>query len=386
MLTKRMNEIKERKAAIAKELGSADAQRVKELDEEVSRLIAEENQLRGKMELEGRLKPGTEVPAVDEAEKRAKDFAETRRMTIGAGETRNVLLSSGQIVTPTKVGGINGTVNTVSSIVDQIRVEDLTGCGEYKEAYITEWGTATQKTEGTANAASEPTFKTVSIKPFLLNVTGYVSREISKQTPLSYAQKVQEGAMIALRRKIGQWIVSGNGTTEIFGILNAKNTESEAICGSVEVPGIDENTLKSIVFSYGGDENVGQNARLYLNKKDLMAFGKVRGNDKKPLFEITPNGANPNTGIIKEGGLSVPYTINSECKSMEDASTADTVMFYGDPLNYKLGLFGNYEVRVDESYKFAEGLLTIMGEVTVGGNVIVDKGFMLVKKGSASEV
>lgn len=382
MIVKRLNEIAARKAAIGEELREADAARVKALNEETDALLKEEAELRGRADLEGKLKPPAAPAWESEAERRAARFAETRKMTIKASETRNVLVSSGKIAAPTEVGGINDPFNVVSSIVDQVRVEDMTGCGEYKEAYITAWGEAGRKTEGEANAPSEPTFKMAAIKPFLLNVTGYVSREIAKQTPLNYAQKVQQGAMTALRKKIGEWIVTGDGSAAIYGILNARNTENEAICAEEEISAIDESTLKAIVFAYGGDENVGQSARLFLNKKDLISFGKVRGSDKKAVYEITPDGTNPNTGVIREGGLAVPYTINSACVDVAAATAGDVTMFYGAPANYKLGLFGDYEVRVDESYKFAEGLLTIMGEVTVGGNVVVDKGFVLVRKGS----
>ena len=143
---------------------------------------------------------------------------------------------------------------------------------------------------------------------------------------------------------------------------------------------IDEKTLRTIVLNYGGDENVGANARLYLNKKDLIAFGDVRGTDKKPVYEIVPNTSNPNTGIIKDGGLAVPYTINSKLTALsgtaQTSSDIDT-MVYGDPMNYELGLFGDYTVRVDESIKGVERMLTILGDAMVGGNLIVHHGFVV---------
>ena len=46
-------------------------------------------------------------------------------------------------------------------------------------------------------------------------------------------------------------------------------------------------------------------------------------------------------------------------------------------MNYELGLFGNYTVRVDESIKGVERMLTILGDAMVGGNLIVDKGFVV---------
>ena len=116
--------------------------------------------------------------------------------------------------------------------------------------------------------------------------------------------------------------------------------------------------------------------------RELIAFGDVRGgSEKKAIYEIIPDGTNPNTGIIKEGGLAVPYCINSECTALSSATKGSTpikTMIYGDPMNYKLDLFGDYEVRVSEDYKFGERMLAILGEVMLGGNITFDKGFVVV--------
>ena len=163
---------------------------------------------------------GAEKRNKNTAEKRAQQFASTGRMKIGNKEARSVLLSSGQIATPTKVGGINEPGTQYSSIVDMVTVEDMTGIGSYKEAYIDSWQSAGPAVEGTASTPSDPTFKTVSINPFLLDTVTYVSREIRKQSPLQYEEKVRQGALIALRSKVAEWIVNGNGTNSIYGINN----------------------------------------------------------------------------------------------------------------------------------------------------------------------
>ncbi len=49
-------------------------------------------------------------------------------------------------------------------------------------------------------------------------------------------------------------------------------------------------------------------------------------------------------------------------------------MLYGDPSNYELGLFGDFTVRVDESIRARERMLTILGDTMIGGNLIVNKG------------
>lgn len=316
--------------------------------------------------------------AADAAEKRAKAFVETSHLSVGADEARSVLLASGGIAKPETVSGINNPFNVISTVVDLVQVEDMTGMGGHKEVYVQSWQEADAGTDGVAPTPNDPTFKTVMINPFLLNVMTYVSKELKKQTPLQYEAKVREGALIALKKKLNSWIVGGNGSTQIYGIVNAVNTDSESMTQALEIAAIDEKTLRNIVFNYGGDENVGGGATLILNKNDLIAFGDVRGSDKKPVYEITPDGSNPNRGTIRDGGLTVPYVICSAVPALTGAAAETKTMLYGEIKGYKLGLFGNYEVNVSEDYKFGEGLLTVRGEVMVGGNVVVDKGFVVV--------
>ena len=386
-MEKRFNEIAERKAAIMNELKDADEKKLSALNKEADDLEEESQMLRSKMDLTGKLgKPEPKI-AMSEIEKRAKSLYEKGTMVIPSSETRSTVLGTDSLAKPTHVGGINDPFNTISSLVDMVYIEDLSGMGSYKEAYVKAWQVADIGTDGTApNPAVDPTFRTVAINPFLIDTLSYVSRNLKKQTPLQYEEKVRKGALIALKKKVTSYIVSGNGSTAPFGIYKAANTEEtpEAMIEEFEVASntIDEKTLRSIVFAYGGDENVGVGARLFLNKLDLIKFGDVRGtNDKKAVYEIIPDGANPNTGILKDGGLSVPYVICSDVTALSTASQTSSVihtMIYGAPGAYKLGLFGDYEIRVSEDYKFAEGLLSVKGEVMVGGNVIIDKGFVVV--------
>lgn len=316
------------------------------------------------------------------AEKRAQEFAESGKMTIAGAEARAVLVSSGHIATPKGVGGINDHFNIVSSIVDQVDVEDLTGMGSYEVSYAVPGMEADMTVEGEEANESDPVFKNAAVIPFSVDVITYVSTKIKKLSPLRYEEKVKQLALNALRAKVGKLIISGNGTTQQYGIINAKNTDDEAICEELAIKAgeIDETTLRKIVFAYGGDENVGPNAVLYLNKEDLVAFGDVRGtNEKAAVYEIIPDGSDRSKGIIKDGGLSVPYVINSACKPHATATAGNYTMVYGDPMNYITGLFGDYEIKVSEDYRFGKKQLAIMGEVEVGGNVQAHHGFIVVK-------
>ena len=208
-------------------------------------------------------------------------------------------------------------------------------------------------------------------------------RNISRLTPANYYAKVYAMAMRAMRRDTVKMIFNGDGqsTNDMFGIKTAKNVAGNAIYATKELSAVDADLLTELMFAYGGDEMLGGSCRLYLNKADLLALGKIRGtNEKRRLFDIVPDAGNPNTGTIREGGTIVPYSIASNLTALSGSSqgsAAIQTMVYGDPMNYELGLFGDYTVRVDESVKAVERMLTILGDAMVGGNLIVDKGFVV---------
>ena len=58
------------------------------------------------------------------------------------------------------------------------------------------------------------------------------------------------------------------------------------------------------------------------------------------------------------------FCIVDELPALSDSTTAagSYCMAYGKPLAYQLDLFGPYTVEVSRDYKFAEGLLAVMGE------------------------
>ncbi len=303
-----------------------------------------------------------------------------------AGLRQDSTLYSGTLTQPSGAGTEirDGFNRQVSSLVDQVQAVSLTGLSGWEEPYtksdMDAKGGKVTTVAGTARAATDPTFAKAKISPYEASVTSFVDKNIARLSPANYAMKVQEMALRALRRKVNAMIVNGDGqsTPDMFGILNAKNTAGSAIYSTISgITAIDVNTLDKLVFGYGGDEEVGGNARLLLTKANLQAFGALRGtNEKRRLYKITPDAANPNTGVIEDGGLIVPYTI---CSAIGDKTLA-----YGDPYNYMLGLFGDYTIRVDESVKAVERMVAILGDVLIGGNLVVDKGFSVAAIGSSS--
>ena len=324
----------------------------------------------------------------DMMEDRVNDLRAGREVRISASEvyrdlSNSTTAASGTIAAPTGSGSrIHDPVgNVVSSIVDQVRVVNLDGMGTFLEPYvISELEAKDGKVEtvaGTVRADSDPKFGIAEIKPYELSVTSYVDRNIARLSNADYHQKVYGMALRALRRKLARLIVCGDGTdSPIFhGIMTAKNRAGETIFAEKTLgAAIDPATLDSLYFAYGSDDAIGANARLLQTKANLAKFGALRGaNEKRRLLEITPDTANPNVGIIRDGGVVVPYTLQSD--------VGENNLLYGDPMNYELGVFGDYVIRLDESVKAVERMFTILGDVVVGGNLIVDKGFVVGKIG-----
>ena len=296
-----------------------------------------------------------------DAERRANEFARTGRQAVPVAEARATMISGGQIATPTEVGGINDAFTQVSSIVDMVKVTDCSGMGAYKVAYEIASATAAKQTEGGTATESDMTFDFVEITPETAAVVSYITKQVRKQSPLNYTEKVRASALTALRKYAANLIVS--------------KIKGSALTQKLGVTAIGADTLRKLALNYGGDLGVEGSAVLVLNKTNLIAFGDIRGtNEKKAVYEITPD-SNPNTGIIKDGGLSVKYVL--------DNNLGDTELLYGNLHCFELGLFSDYEIAVSEDRNIEKLMLTIVGDVELGGEVVVKDGLILATIGAA---
>lgn len=298
---------------------------------------------------------------MQEREERAKKFVETRKMAIENEEVRSVLVSGGTLVTPTGTDGINDNgFAKVSSILDLIKVVNCVGMGANKVAYEKTDATADKQTEGGSASTSDPTFGFVEIRPESIAVLSSISKQAKKQSPLQYEAKVKESAMVALRKKASAIVI--------------EKTLASTLLGTLALSALDQHAVRKIALNYGGDEGVEGEAYLVLNKADLITLGDVRGtNDKKAVFEIIPD-ANPNTGVIKDGGLTVRYVLDKNL-------TAGT-MLYGQLKNIELDLFSDYEVLVSEDFYFDKLMDAIRGDVELGSDVVAQYGITKVTVGA----
>lgn len=388
MKNKRLKEIEERLAEIKGMVDSDEnVENIDALNTEADQLLAERSKIleniQNYQQLRQKIADGSIGTSVDiggntdaeNFEERAKKFASTKRTSIATTQLRAALVSSGKLATPTAVSGINDTVGAKhSSIIDLVKIVDCGGMGSNKVAYIdTDADAAAEHTESSAATAKEATFGYVEITPKTLATYAQISEQAKNQTPLQYEAKVKEQALISLRKAAVKLVISKLKAS-------ALNKAVDASVSSAKKGILDENTLTDFLLEYGGDESVVGEAMLFLNKKDLRAIGKIRGTqDKKKVYEIVPDGSNPNVGIIKDGGLSVKYCICSElaaCVDTVQGSAAIPTMFYGNPQCLELDLFTDYQVKVSEEFAFTSLMDTILGSVSLGADVVAKNGFV----------
>lgn len=378
-------------------------QEIANLNDEISRvqnLIAEQDR-------------NIDIAAPSAAE--ARDMAEERAAQLRAGNSvtftakemmrglRNSTVFGGTIAQPVGAGEEVRDGLGETTLLDLVTVQDMTGLSGWEEPYAAADPTpavgAPASTGGTTRQASDPTLAVAQIKPYEIAVTSFVDRNIARLSPAAYMAKIQAMAMRALRNKIAALILLGDAenTHVMYGMINGTNKAGSSIIDTVAATvasskgKVDEQLLNSLFFAYGNSYEAGANAMLFLNKADLKAWGALRGtNEKQRLFAITPNPGQANRGILGDGGLQVPYLLDPNLGVIEGTAQAASSgsdkygPVYGDPKNYLLGLFGDYTVRIDESVKAVERMNAILGDAVVGGNVVVDKGFVVGKIAKAT--
>lgn len=325
----------------------------------------------------------------DMMSERGNDLLNRRSVKLSSAEVmrelRNAVTITGTLVQPTGADSqIHGEGAPITSILDMVQVQDLSGLGGgYEVPYlISEFdatlGNLTTNSGQARTNSADPTFGISVIKPVELTTTSYVDRNLAKITPANYYERVHQMAIRALRRKAAALIVNGDGnnTPAMYGIKNATNKAGSTIIKTGTYAAIDVNTLDELYFAYGANTEMAGSAVLQLTKADLKAVGQLRGtNEKRRLFEITPQG-NGNTGMISDGGVQIPYVLEPDLSAGE--------LLYGNPMHYLLGLFGDYEIRIDESVKAIERMHTILGDAAIGGNVVEHQGFVYYSKASGN--
>lgn len=354
----RIKEIEARKEVLRNEVENATVDRLKEIKEESEALSREYEEIRSKMDVATSLKenPIMVNQTVDAAEVRAKKFAES-----GAMEMR-ALLSTGTIAKPTEVGGINGLAETVATIVDDVTAVELTGNGAYVVAYQATDAAAAAVTDGSAIGGTQETYNYVTINPSEWGIHSEISNQVAKMTPLNYTAKVEQNALAALRAMAESKIIAA--------------VKASALVETVKGATLDATYLRKLVLGFNAIPGKGE-VKLYINRADLITLGNVRGtNEKRPLYEIKFDNGSTLHGTISEGGVSVPFSIQSGLTTGEQ--------LFGQPKTVEMPMWDQYKIETNEGGEyFKKNLIGIRGIQTANADLCALHGMQLVKQSAS---
>lgn len=414
-----LEELKKKKEELRQKIDNAKPEEIEEIKKEVEALenveiedekeqkeeIDERNLLKGAIDnLEKRNldlskakeieKPKMEERKMDEKElieQRAKDLKEGKTVKIAFDneEQRSVSVSGGTILVPKKYKNeISESFNAVSGMVDMLNTVPLNGGDSYNVAFEKGYGEGDYTTEG--GEYHDVDVETDYVETGRAKITAYieVTNEVKKLPAAAYLALISKRVTSSIKKKIGAQAIVGAGTTNtIKGIYNAdeKVMPTGEKTSDIELAGIDADTLNEITFAYGGNEDVEAPQTLILSKDDLKTFAKVKTEDGKFVYSITKNGSR-GTISYKDGGLAVPFVINSACNSISNDKTVagKYTMIYGSLMDFELPVFSDLEVQESTDYQFKKGMICYRADAIIGGTVSKYNGFVRVKKATAS--
>lgn len=216
-----------------------------------------------------------------EVEERAARLREGRSITVGSS---HILLPShedGQIKKP--------GFRVVSELLEKVNVVNFKGGESHSVPLLTAYGTGGYTAEGGNANSAEPTFGTVTITKAKITAYGEVSEEVLKLPAANYEQAVVEAIRYALQKKIAIELVSGEGGTNKLVGFTAADSVCPAVpdASKVTISTFDEKVLDSVLYGFGGDEEVGDDGVVLFNKLTLKKLAGLRGtNEKRRLHDI----------------------------------------------------------------------------------------------------
>ncbi|MCI3922494.1 phage major capsid protein [Paenibacillus sp. TRM 82003] len=301
---------------------------------------------------------------VETRAKMGQDLLEKRAVTVA---------STGVILPKHQATDIKPTFEQVSSLIDLVNAKDLPGGETFEQPYQVSNPDGDYTGEGANYTTTDPVWGKAVVSKTKITAYSEISEELEKLPAANYANEVVQGMTTSVRKKLAKEILVGDGTTgHLIGIFDDGATAIDAAT-DLAVSAITNSTLDDIIYGFGGDEAVEDQAVLILNKKDLKAFAALRDGNGNKVHTIVNRG---NTGTID----GIPYVINSVCKSVATATAGQYCMAYGPLSNYMLAVFSPIDVQKSTDYKFQQGMVAHRASVFVGGNVVAKNGFLRVKK------
>lgn len=392
-----LQEILKRRAELREEVAKRSAElTVEEMDninKELDDLEAAEKQIRAKQSLDARMAAGNVATTTVEAAAQVKNVKALRGAKYKLRDGKPVELRSevegtaqNGVLIPSHLDPVVDALpfNEVNSVLDLVNVINLPNGNEYSKAFqvSSDEGAYTLEATQTNTGANDDGryhevgvgFDKVTIKRNKITAITYESEELEALPDADYAGIVERNVSLALRKKLAKEIILGDGTGNHFLGLASTSANLNANTYTNKYYAADEDLLTNILVDFGGDEDIEGRQVLIMNKQTIKDLAKVKGSDKKPVYDINVTG---NTFTIN--GYRGVFT--SHIKPYSEASDGEIWLVYGNLGAYTVLNFGGEIIETSKEFKFDQGITAVRGKVWSGGGITGYKAFIRVLKG-----
>lgn len=396
-----LEEILKRRAELREEVAKRSAEltveEMENINKELDELEANEKQLRAKQALDARMASGNVAKTTVEASTQVKNERASRGAKYKLRDGKPISLRSDVegtdqdgILIPKHLDPVVDALpfNEVSSILDLVNIINLPNGNEYSKAFQVssdEGAYTLEATKVNAGASDDGKyhevgvgFDKVTIKRNKITAITYESEELESLPDADYASIVERNVSLSLRKKLAKEIILGDGTGNHFLGLASTSENLNANTYTNKYYDVDEDLLTNLLVDFGGDEDIEGRQVLIMNKQSIKDLAKIKGSDKKPVYNIQVNG---NTFTIN--GYRGVFT--AHLKSYSEASDGDIWLVYGNLGAYTVLNFGGEIIETSKEFKFDQGVTAVRGKVWSGGGITAYKAFIRVLKGDEPE-
>lgn len=391
-----LQEILKRRAELREEVAKRSAElSVEEMDninKELDELEASEKQIRAKQALDARMAKSAETTKKVETAEKIKNEKELRGAQYKLRDGKQISLRSdvegtGQngILIPSHLDPVVDAIpfNEVSSVLDLVDVINLPNGNEYSKAFqvSTDEGAYTLEPTVTGTGSDDgkyhevgTAFDKVTIKRNKITAITYESEELEALPDADYATLIEKNVGLSLRKKLAKEIILGDGTGNHYLGIASTSANLNPNTYTNKYYGVDEDLLTNLLVDFGGEEDIEGKQVLIMNKQTIKDLAKVKGSDKKPVYDINITG---NTFTIN--GYRGVFT--KHIKPYSQATDGEIWLVYGNLGAYKVLNFGGEVIETSKEFKFDQGITAVRGKVWSGGGIAGYKAFIRVLKG-----
>jgi HK97 family phage major capsid protein len=210
---------------------------------------------------------------------------------------------------------------------------------------MTAYSTAALTAEGSAIAASEPTYASITLNAYKFGFLAQASNELVQDAGFDLGSHLARQAGNAIGFAVNSQLTTGTGTVQPLGIATAAGT---GVTGGTGVSGaFTADNLIDLAYSVNGAVRRLPTAAFMANGQSIGAMRKLKDTAGNYLYQV---------------GIGYPDTFAGfrvvENPHVAAIATGAKSVLFGDLESYKVRLAGGLQVQSSQDYAFANDLTT----------------------------